>query len=478
MKAVGRLPVIALALATACTSTVVADPTSTSEIPTPITEEQAESPTVTTSPAPQTAPPPTFPPAPSVPSGPLGEQTRQGLERLLGSIFTDRFESEHLEEVIAGGDARAAWLLADLLRFFQRGDPRDHLVAAFRGLTGVDASGSGEIDFVWAFDHLIAWDLPAWDGYAEMKGSIYPRVDERWQVFFDQDHGVDWRLVTWGGVLADDRPLGDNGPCNCIPSLDNPATTDAAGGDWYPDEGVIFGVIVNGEALALPKHQMQIHEMVNTTLGGRSIGVPYCTLCGSAQAYYTDNVTGFDRVVLRTSGLLSRSNKVMYDLTTSSMIDTFTGEALTGPLGEKGVVLEQLTVVASRWGDWRQAHPGTRILAEDGGIGRSYPDDPLGGRDDSGPIFPIGEVDPRLPVQEEVVGVVTTEGTPIAFPVNAVSAALTADEALTFEGLTVRIEDGIRIYDSRGTEMVTHQAFWFAWSQFHPGTLVWGQAGG
>ena len=44
-------------------------------------------------------------------------------------------------------------------------------------------------------------------------------------------------------------------------------------------------------------------------LGGRRLAIPYCTLCGSAQACFTDDVEGADEMpVLRTSGLLSRSN--------------------------------------------------------------------------------------------------------------------------------------------------------------------------
>ena len=471
----GRTSIIALALTTACTSAATTDstdgPATTTSQGLTSTTARPDGTTTTDSPL------ATFPPAPEAPSGPLEPRTQQGLERLLGSIFTNEFEPAHLQDVVAGGDVRAAWILADLLRFFQRGDPRDHLVSAFRDLTGVDGSGTGEVDFVWAFDTLIAWDLPAWDGYREMKGTIYPRIDQRWQVFFDQDHGMDWRLVTWGGVLADDRPLGDNGPCNCIPALDDPELTDSGEGGWYADDRIVFGLVVNGEALALPKNQMEIHEMVNITFAGRDIGIPYCTLCGSAQAYYTDNVSDVQRVVLRTSGLLSRSNKLMYDLTTNSAIDTFTGEALTGPLGEAGVVLEQVTVVASRWGDWKQAHPATLILAEDGGINRTYPDDPLGGRDDAGPIFPVGDVDPRLPIQEDVVGVIAPDGTPIAFPVAAINAFLDTGDELLFEELTVRVTDGIRVYDANGAELVTHQAFWFAWSQFHPDTVVWAQTG-
>ena len=217
--------------------------------------------------------------------------------------------------------------------------------------------------------------------------------------------------------------------------------------------------------------------MVNLTLGGRHLGIPYCTLCGSAQAYFTDNVQGVDRVVLRTSGLLSRSNKVMYDLTTKSVFDTFTGEAVTGPLGAGGVVLEQVSVVASTWLDWKRAHPDTQILAEDGGIGRAYLDDPLRGRDDQGPIFPIGDIDPRLPVQEKVVGVLSPSGTPVAFPVAATREALAGNTEIEFDELIVRLTDGVRVFSSEGAELPTHEAFWFAWSQFHPTTRIWTRLG-
>jgi hypothetical protein len=183
-----------------------------------------------------------------------------------------------------------------------------------------------------------------------------------------------------------------------------------------------------------------------------------------------------DRVVLRTSGLLKRANKLMYDLTTGSVIDTFTGQALTGSLAQDGVTLEQVSVVASTWGDWKRAHPNTRVLAQDGGIGRSYRDDPLAGRDDDGPIFPIGRVDSRLPIQERVVGVISPDGTPVALPITGISAAL-ADGPVEYRGLTVHMEESVRVYDSEGEEVVSHEAFWFAWSQFHPTTVVWGPVG-
>jgi len=215
--------------------------------------------------------------------------------------------------------------------------------------------------------------------------------------------------------------------------------------------------------------------MVNISIGGRRLGIPYCTLCGSAQAYLTDSVPGpFDPPVLRTSGLLSRSNKVMYDLNTQSVFDTFTGQALSGPLQDAGVELQQIAVVTSTWGAWKDAHPDTKIVAEDGGIGRSYPADPLQGRDDAGPIFPIGDVDPRLPVQALVLGVIAPDGAPIAFPVDAARAALAAGEPVTLDDVEVVADGGgLRARARDGAELASHQAFWFAWSQFYPDTDLW-----
>jgi hypothetical protein len=460
-----RLSLLALILLTACGGTAGVTTISESSLLTTV------SPTADTDEAPEPTDSVTFPSVPEVNQGPLDATTQSGLDALLAEVFTPDFDATHLDTVIEGGDVRAAWVLADLLRFYQTGASRDELVYAFTRLTGV-ASDPDQTDFVWASNALIAWDLPSWDGYADIKRYMYSSLDPRWTQLFEDDASMDWRFVTWGGVAIDDRPFGDNGPCNCIPALDDPATTDAAGGDWYADDKVVFGVVVNEEAIALPRHQMEVHEMVNLTLGRQALGIPYCTLCGSAQAYLTADVSE-DRVVLRTSGLLVRSNKVMYDVNTGSILDTFTGEAMTGPLAVQGLVLQQVTVVASKWGDWKQAHPETRILAQDGGIGRAYLDDPLGDRDANGPIFPVGDVDVRLDVQELVVGVITPEGIPVAFPVSASIKALKSGETVEVSGVVAGFTDGLRVYDKAGAELPTHQSFWFAWSQFHPETLLW-----
>jgi len=477
-----RLALVLALLAVACSSAATPTTPSSTPLVTPTTAAPAPPPSTSDGPAPG----PSglvdsvgadIPVAPEVPTGGFSADAVAAVERLWASLEI-AIEPEALSAIGSSGDARLAWLLSDVLRFFESGDIGQATIEAFDQLTGADISIDG-ITSPWksATDLLIAWELPAPPGYTDLKARIYTIIEPKWQPFFDDPDGaIDWRYVSWGGVFIDDRPTGDATPCSgCIPALDDPAVTDSAGGSWYPDERIVFAVVIDGEARAYPKHIMEIHEMVNDTLGGRRIAIPYCTLCGSAQAYLTDSVPdGVDIPVLRTSGLLSRSNKVMYDLNTGSVFDTFLGAALTGPLHDAGVVLDQATVVTTTWGEWKAAHPETTIVAEDGGIGRSYSFDPLGDRDAYGPIFPVGDVDPRLPVQESVVGVVSPSGTPVAFPADAARAALAAGTPVEFARVTLSLDGGgLRAFDTDGGELSTHQAFWFAWSQFQPDTDIW-----
>ena len=423
-----------------------------------------------------------FPPAPSSSDGPVSAEVAEAFDVIFGSYLAGvEPPVEMFQTVGASGDPRAMWLLSDVLRFVGSSRARNAAIEAFDDLSGVNLYDDPVTDrSLWQSltDHLIAWDIAALPGYVDWKSQIFLLVEPRWQPFFDDaDADIDWRHVSWGGVLIDDRPLGTPVGCvgGCIPALDDPSVTDAVGGAWYPDDALVFGVTVNGESRAYPKNIMEIHEMVNDTLGGRRIAIPYCTLCGSAQAYLTDELPeGVEQPVLRTSGLLSRSNKVMYDLNTFSVIDTFTGIALSGPLREAGITLDQVSVVTSSWGDWKRANPDTTIVAEDGGIGRAYALDPLGDRDDNGPIFPIGNVDQRLPVQEKVLGVIADDGTPIAFPVVAARTEIDAGRSVQLNGITLHPDgSGLRGTTSDGSDAIGHEAFWFAWSQFYPDTVVW-----
>ena len=412
---------------------------------------------------------------PAIPEGALSEEAQAALQvAFIESMERSTWGSDQasaLNEIAASKDPRIAWLISDLMRFAPDQQLNTELANAASKLLGIEPPKQNHWGVI--TDHLIAWDIPAPPDYLQAKRAIFTTIIQGWdKIFVEGD--IDWRHVSWGGVLIDDRAYDTTDePCNCIPAADNPEISSAEDAAWLKDEDIVFGIEVNGEYRAYPRRIMEVREMVNDTLGGRHLGIPYCTLCGAAQAYFTDQLRdGIDRPILRTSGLLIRSNKVMYDVKTHSVFDTFLGKAVTGPLAEKNLQLEQASVVTTDWGTWKKAHPETTVLVEALALGRDF--DFRNNRDADGPIFPIGDLDPRLPVHEDIIGVVTASGKPVAFQRSKAIVALKQGDEIAFENVRLQLEaGGVRAVDADGSDLGSHQAFWFAWSQFHPQTELW-----
>jgi len=412
---------------------------------------------------------------------PLPPGADAAIERAIDDVVAMIGESTNpvdpavFDEIAGYDDIRLGWILADMGQFVFRGESFDALLRAANRLSGGDYTNRT----VWKglSDQLITEDIAAPPGYEQWKRELLSAVDVTWIHFFDDPEAeIDWRLVTFGGVLADTRPLGSEASCACIPGLDDPPSVAAADGDWYPDRRVVFGVEINGESRAYPLNIMEAHEMANDELGGRRIALTYCTLCRSAVAFYVDDLpTDITPPVLRTSGLLRRSNKLVFDRESLSLIDQFTGEALSGPLREADVQLDRVTVVTSTWAKWRAAHPETTLMAGKDGNGPNYPLDPLGERDAGGPIFPIGEVDTTLFASQAVVGTILDDGSALAFPLDAALDALDQGEPVSLGGVSVIADgSGVRLVnDNGGTELTSSQAAWFAWSQRFPDTQLW-----
>lgn len=414
---------------------------------------------------------------PPIPQGPLSDT----LQFAVKTAFVDsivqqswgRDQTLALEEVASSGDPRLVWIISDMLRFAQSRSLNMRLTEAASDLLGKSIGRRNSWGDV--TDYLIAWDIPAPPDYLQTKRAIFTNILPGWDKLFVEGD-IDWRLVSWGGVLIDGRAYDTTDePCNCIPAADNPDVTSAQDATWLKDSDTVFGIEVNGEYRAYPRRIMEVREMVNDTLGGRSLGIPYCTLCGAAQAYFTDGLPqGVKRPVLRTTGLLIRSNKVMYDITTHSVFDTFLGHAVTGPLAEKNIQLKQASVVTTDWGTWKKAHPQTTVLVESLALGRDP--DFRNTRDANGPIFPVGDVDPRLPVHEDIIGVVTASGRAVAFQRSKAFIALKRGATISVEDIHLKLDaGGIKAVAADGSDVGSHQAFWFAWSQFHPDTVLWPQ---
>ena len=283
------------------------------------------------------------------------------------------------------------------------------------------------------------------DAYVTFKRALFGALVPAFSLFLHQDlpRLVDAREVVWGGVLVDG-----------IPPLEFPAyQTAAEAGAWLQETDEVVGVSINGDVRALPIRIIAWHEMVNDTIGGVPVSLAYCTLCGSAILY--DGRLGTELYRFGTSGLLYRSNKLMYDNNTGTLWDQFTGEPVWGRLVGAELRLDSLPVTVTTWGAWRAAHPESTVLDIETGFERDYGSGVAYAayNDDPGLWFNAPLADDRLAQKDEVY-VVRVEGALTAYPIALLAErGVIADIVGGVPLVVVATADGRggRAYASEGT---------------------------
>ena len=201
-------------------------------------------------------------------------------------------------------------------------------------------------------------------------------------------------------------------PPDGIPPVDRPVFAPAGTVDWLADDEPVVTLDLDGEHRAYPVQIMIWHEIVNDEVAGTPVSVTYCPLCNSALAF--DRRLGDRLLTLGTSGMLYRSDLVMYDRQTESLWSQLEGRAIAGHL--TGEVLDRIPVQTVTWEQWRRAHPDGQVLTRDTGAERDYGRNPYIGYDqpDDDPSLFDGDPDPRLPPKERVLGLGDTDGDPTA----------------------------------------------------------------
>ncbi len=241
---------------------------------------------------------------------------------------------------------------------------------------------------------------------------------------------------------------------------------------------------------------------------------------------YSAKING-EPTTFGTSGLLYRSNKLMYDRATRSLWISFLGEPVIGPLADSGIVLDYYPVVVTTWEEWASEHPDTTVLSNDTGLySASYytsewnPDSIYYDyRADPQTMFPVWERDGVLHAKDEVLAVsrVTSHK---AYPISILNEERVVNDVVGGTPVVIFAGDSTpearvyarnsgtfrldaaspptegapsRVYDDRGVAwMVTedalvssadgsetlprlpaHVAFWFGWFAFHPDTELY-----
>ena len=348
----------------------------------------------------------------------------------------------------------------------------------------------------WVWDRQL--ELPHY--YADFKAELYGLIDPKFRNYFSSERTTKIRLdeVLWGGVRQDQ-----------IPPLRNPKMIMAAAADYLNENDVVFGIEIDGQASAYPKRILAWHEMFVDTINGISVCGVYCTLCGTVILYNT-HFEGVNHE-FGTSGFLYRSNKLMYDKETQSLWNTFWGQPVIGPLVNKNITLERMSVVTTTWGEWRRRHPNSLVLSLDTGHQRDYSEgaayreyfasDEL--------MFNVAKRDSRLKNKDEVLGIVLPklhqqtlaisveflEKNPLFHgrignqPFVTFTDKSGATRVFESGGFTFRSWDqNHTITDQQGkswrltenrciredgkilTRIPTHRAFWFGWFAAYPNT--------
>ncbi len=193
-------------------------------------------------------------------------------------------------------------------------------------------------------------------------------------------------------------------PKDGIPSIDRPSfVSQDAATSWNEPQEPVIALEHNGEARAYPLKILTHHEIVNDEIGGTPVAVTFCPLCYSALVF--ERVLQGEPVEFGVSGLLRKSDMVMYDRRTETLWQQFTGKAIAGDL--TGTTLTQIPAQILSFQQFREQFPGGQVLSRDTGHQRSYDRNPYAGYDDvnSRPFAFAGEVDERLPPKEKVITV-------------------------------------------------------------------------
>lgn len=350
-------------------------------------------------------------------------------------------------------------------------------------------------------------DLEAPAGYTAWKGELFSRIDRAYRRILSPDATIRLRLreVQWGGV-----------PLDGIPTIDNPESVPADDARFMRDTDTVFGVSLGGEHRAYPVKVLSWHELLNDTVGGQPVTLSFCTLCGSGILYRAEDAEG-NRLLFGTSGLLYRSNKLMFDRATLSLWSNLTGEAVVGERAAEDARLTMLPMTLTRWDAWRQRHPDTTIMRPDPTVAQRTGYRYLEGAADearAGVEFAVWQRSDALKRNARIYAL-RINGEAKAYPLEAlleerlvhdtvggVEIVLLGDDAsgavrayerdgreFLLPGVTpirqLRAEDGTAwrlteegLAPDAGGDVLPrvpgHVAFWFGWYAFYPDTGIYG----
>jgi hypothetical protein len=160
------------------------------------------------------------------------------------------------------------------------------------------------------------------------------------------------------------------------------------------------------------------------------------------------------------SGLLYKSNLLMYDHQTESLWLQVKRRAVTGPM--TGAKLKRLPSTVTSWEKWRKRNPQTKVLSLKTGHVRDYSKDPYADYYQSRKgLFSFLKPGPGAKEKELVIGV-ELEGKANAYRGRSIS--------LVYDKET----DTVTVQDETGKTIDHMATYWMVWKGIYPETVLYG----
>ena len=214
--------------------------------------------------------------------------------------------------------------------------------------------------------------------------------------------------------------------------------------DYLQPREPVVSVVIDGDARAYPLAMLMWHEIVNDTVGGVPVTVTFCPLCNTSITF--ERVVDGQELTFGISGMLRRSDLVMWDRQTESLWQQITGNAIVGDFAANKTVLKQLpsAIIASE--TFAESYPDGKVLRRltnsAGTPIREYDRPPYAGYDDvdSQPFLFYDPVDDRLVTTSRVL---TIDGEiPVAYPFSFLEETPALNDLVNGEEIVAFFENG------------------------------------
>ncbi|MBI2867318.1 MAG: DUF3179 domain-containing protein [Chloroflexi bacterium] len=269
---------------------------------------------------------------------------------------------------------------------------------------------------------------------ADTDGAALAR--ERFRSFFG---APEWRTDFSLHSVPYDEIISGGPPRDGIPPIDTPTFISVAqAAESVKPQEPVAAFVWNGDARAYPLSILIWHEIVNDVVGGKPVAVTFCPLCNTSITL--DRTVEGRALRFGTTGLLRRSDLVMWDDATESWWQQGTGEAIVG--SSTGAKLAFLPTDVVSLQDFQERYPDGKVLSSDTGFRRNYGANPYEDYDSSQPFLFFDDIDSRLPAMERVVGVRIGEAVK-AYPFTTLEAERVVNDQIDGRNLAVLWKPGV-----------------------------------